>query len=222
MRKLTPTSYAILGLLARRPWSAYELNNHMKESVLRAFWSRAESHVYSEPKKLEGLGLVTSHTEDNGGRTRTIYTVNEEGRAALQEWLAAPTETYFTMQYEAMLKFLYAGSGDMETLRNNLAAVKDTAVKEAAAYAAIIGDFEDETIRTMPGAPYNGIALEYLVDVMEARIHWAESTQALLTAMPDTNGDSRQAQTLGHEAYQRVLQRLENLLGQVDSRENKN
>ena len=45
MTRLTPTSYALLALLSRRSGSAYELNKHMQNSVLRAYWPRAESHV---------------------------------------------------------------------------------------------------------------------------------------------------------------------------------
>ena len=41
MRKLTPTSYAILGLLALRPWSAYELTKQVRRS-LHFCWPRAE------------------------------------------------------------------------------------------------------------------------------------------------------------------------------------
>ena len=67
MKKLTPTSYALLGLLARKPWSAYELNAHMQYSVLNAFWPRAASGVYSEPKKLVANKLATASEEE---RTR--------------------------------------------------------------------------------------------------------------------------------------------------------
>ena len=57
--RLSPTSYALLGLLARGSASAYDLNTIMQTSLIRVFWPRAESHVYSEPKKLLAHGPVS-------------------------------------------------------------------------------------------------------------------------------------------------------------------
>ena len=54
--ELTTTSYAILGLLAIRPWSTYELARQMQRD-LRFVWPRAESNLYAEPKKLIAHGL---------------------------------------------------------------------------------------------------------------------------------------------------------------------
>ena len=58
----TPTSHAILGLLAIRSWSTYELTQQMHRS-LRRFWPRAESKLYEEPKKLVELGWATATLE---------------------------------------------------------------------------------------------------------------------------------------------------------------
>ena len=56
---LTTTSYAILGLLAIKPWSTYELAQQMDRSLGR-IWPRAQSKLYEEPKKLVARGLVAS------------------------------------------------------------------------------------------------------------------------------------------------------------------
>ncbi len=53
MKALTTTSYAVLGLLAIRPWSTYELAKQMEVS-LRNFWPRAERKLYDEPKEIGG------------------------------------------------------------------------------------------------------------------------------------------------------------------------
>jgi PadR family transcriptional regulator, regulatory protein AphA len=42
--KLTTTSYVILGHLALRSWSTYELAQQMKRST-RHYWPRAESKI---------------------------------------------------------------------------------------------------------------------------------------------------------------------------------
>ena len=47
----TTSTYAVLGLLAIRPWSAYELAQQATRS-LRYAHPRSESHVYEEAKRL--------------------------------------------------------------------------------------------------------------------------------------------------------------------------
>src|SRR5436190_12097620 len=59
---LTPTSYAVLGLLAVKPWSSYELAQQMDRALGR-FWPRAESRLYEEPKKLVAHGLARASSE---------------------------------------------------------------------------------------------------------------------------------------------------------------
>ena len=74
---LTTTSYAVLGLLAVKPWSSYELTRQMDRSLGR-IWPRAVSKLYEEPKKLVSHGLATASTEQNGQRTRTVYAITAE------------------------------------------------------------------------------------------------------------------------------------------------
>ena len=87
MPKLTTTTHAILGLLQRRPWSAYELNKYMQRSAIRAVWPRTESRIYVEFKNLVALGLATSEKEMRQGRKRTLYKITPAGRRELRSWL---------------------------------------------------------------------------------------------------------------------------------------
>ena len=57
MAELTTTSYAILGLLNIKPWSAYELTQQAQRS-LRYLWPKSESHLYAEPKRLVRMGFA--------------------------------------------------------------------------------------------------------------------------------------------------------------------
>lgn len=83
--RLTTTSYAILGLLAVRPWSTYELATQMDRSVGR-YWPRARSKLYEEPKKLVGLGLAAAESQSVGLRPRTVYRITDQGRRVLGDW----------------------------------------------------------------------------------------------------------------------------------------
>jgi DNA-binding PadR family transcriptional regulator len=209
-KKLTPTSYAILGLLSRRPWSAYELNKHMQTSMLRAFWPRTESHVYSEPKKLAAQGLATGRTEENEGRKRTVYHITRAGKDALEEWLRAPVRSYVATEFEAMVKFLHADAGQPEDMRATLQAILDGALVEAEAIAAGIR-FEDDPERPFYGLPFNGVAINLLIDLLEARLAWAEDARELLAELTSTTPTADNTR-LGNAQYDRARQRLADLL----------
>ena len=119
--KLSPTSYAMLGLLARKPQSAYELNTLMQTSLIRVYWPRAESHVYSEPKKLLAHQLVTEQKEQVSGRNRTVYTITEQGRDYLRDWLSSENGTDLRMHAEFMLKLILADGGSASDAKATLA-----------------------------------------------------------------------------------------------------
>ena len=55
--RLTPTSYLVLGLLAREgPSTPYDLEQHVR-ATLGNFWSFPHTLLYSEPPRLAALGL---------------------------------------------------------------------------------------------------------------------------------------------------------------------
>jgi len=109
---LTPTSHAILGLLAIKPWTTYELAKQMDRTVNR-FWPRARSKLYEEPKKLVVMGLAEATPGSTGRRPRTVYTITPAGREALAAWLSAESaEPVF--ESEHVLKVFYAQNGSTD------------------------------------------------------------------------------------------------------------
>lgn len=116
--KLTPTSYAILGLLAVRPHTTYELATQVERTV-RRFWPRARSKLYEEPKKLVTAGLAEADKGAHGRRPRTVYTITPAGRQALAAWLATESAEP-TFESEHLLKIFYGDSGTTANLRDTL------------------------------------------------------------------------------------------------------
>ena len=127
---LTQTSYAILGLLDLREWTAYELAQQASRS-LAYVWPMSETQLYAEPKRLEREGLVSIKTRKAGPqRTRQVLRITAKGRQALRAWLAtepAPPR----LQVEALLRTLLATAGTKDELLDALAA---TARETQAAY----------------------------------------------------------------------------------------
>jgi PadR family transcriptional regulator AphA len=116
--QITTTAYLILGLLSTRDWSAYELAAQIDRGLTEV-WPRADRQLYKTPKRLAEQGLVSSRTEHTGRRSRTVYSITPAGRKALREWLATPPDSP-SLEFEGMLRVLFAEQGDVEDLRRTL------------------------------------------------------------------------------------------------------
>jgi DNA-binding PadR family transcriptional regulator len=126
-RKTSTTSFAVLGLLAVRSWSAYELTKQVRRS-LRYCWPRAEARIYDEPKQLVARGWAKSTEELTGRRKRTVYEITPEGRESLRDWMhEAPTPTRF--ESDALLRVVFAEHGTKESLLATLAAFEADALE---------------------------------------------------------------------------------------------
>jgi PadR family transcriptional regulator, regulatory protein AphA len=184
-RQLTTTSYAILCLLAIRPWSTYELAKQMHRS-LHHIWPRAESNVYAEPKRLVEAGLAKAEVEKVGKRPRTVYTITAEGRNALERWLrmeSAPSR----VESEALVKVLFGNYGTMETLLQNLRAfaAEAAAVKEL---WRIIASEYDRGNQTFPERVHvNSLIFRWIWEHADLNARWADWAIEQVEQWPDTS-----------------------------------
>jgi len=106
---LTPTSYLVLGLVAGMgPMTSYDLKRMVGISI-GYFWSFPHSQLYAEPARLAAAGLLDVHEEGRGRRRRT-YSITEDGRTALRDWLhdATGAERY-ELRDLGILKLFFAG-----------------------------------------------------------------------------------------------------------------
>jgi DNA-binding PadR family transcriptional regulator len=104
---LTPSAYAVLGLLARRPSSGYELGTRAATSIDN-FWPLTRTHIYAELAKLESLGYVVSvevaqvHLPD-----KRVYSVTPAGMQALETWLADPDPGIARPRHPMLVKLFF-------------------------------------------------------------------------------------------------------------------
>jgi PadR family transcriptional regulator AphA len=122
-------TYALLGLLALRSWTGYELTQQARLS-LRLVWPSSEAHVYREQQRLGRLGWATVTSEQIGRRTRNRYTITDAGRAALTEWLATEPAAP-AIEVEVLVRAWFAdqgGVGDLVSSLERTAAYTDAAI----------------------------------------------------------------------------------------------
>ena len=197
---LTPTSYAILGLLALKPWTTYELAQQM-DRALGQFWPRAASRLYEEPKKLVAHGLAKASSEMVGKRRRTIYTITPKGRRALAEWVPTPGDGP-VVEFEQLIKVFFAEHATKADLLTTLAGVREGSVERLAAGARVPRAYLDGTGPYPERLPWLLLVGQFLVDfyvMVERWAGWAESIvetwpDDLTQAQPDWNALAEQAE----------------------------
>ena len=105
--RLTPTSYLVLGLLAREgPSTPYDLEQHVR-ATLGNFWSFPHTLLYSEPPRLAALGLVTEARETEG-RRRRVFAITPAGMDALSSWLDRPSRAPTELRDPGLLQLFFA------------------------------------------------------------------------------------------------------------------
>jgi DNA-binding PadR family transcriptional regulator len=84
---LAATSWALLGMLSYEyELSGYDIRKWIDWSMRFFYGSPAYSQIYSELKKLEKLGLVSSRVESASSRNRRLYKITDAGLDAVTRW----------------------------------------------------------------------------------------------------------------------------------------
>jgi PadR family transcriptional regulator, regulatory protein AphA len=142
--RLSPTSYLVLGLLAREgPSTPYDLERHVR-ATLGNFWSFPHTLLYSEPARLALQGLVTE-TRENNGRRRRIFTITPAGSSVLGAWLERPSGARTELRDPGLLQLFFA---DLTSAEARLRLAQQQLAIHRAKLAAYQ---EDERLERRPG-----------------------------------------------------------------------
>lgn len=182
VRPLSTTAYAVLGLLALRPMTAYELTQQMQRS-LDYCWPTSERSLYDQPERLVDAGLA-GVTDDDGRRR---FAITPKGRAALRDWLAMPGAMP-RFQNEPLLRALFADQGTLDDLRRVLDDVRRhvdarrrLGVEQLRTYLDGEGLFPERAhIVTLVG--------DLIARLLRSLDDWADDVEAFTAAWPTTQG----------------------------------
>jgi DNA-binding PadR family transcriptional regulator len=180
---MTTTSYAILGLLAVKPWTTHELVQQVDRS-LRRLWPRAQSKLYEEPKKLVAHGYARAADDSVGRRRRTRYTITPAGRRALARWVGEPGAGP-ALEFEQLLKIHFADAGSKRDVLANLDATRSWLLEQnrenlaaARAYLAGEGQFPER-------AALNQLAGRFLTEYYATIARWVQWATETVEGWPD-------------------------------------
>jgi DNA-binding PadR family transcriptional regulator len=188
----------VLGLLAIKPWSSYELTQQMDRSLGR-FWPRAVSKLYEEPKKLVDHGYARPATEQTGQRRRTVYAITANGRKALAAWLQEPGDGP-VLEFEQLLKVFFAENGTKTDALATLAAAHRWATDRSAESLAVAERYlqgEGPFPQRLPELELTG---RFLTDFYLLVLDWAEWAAGVVATWSDDPRNARDPQILAETA----------------------
>jgi DNA-binding PadR family transcriptional regulator len=139
MADQSPATYGLLGMLAVRSWTGYELTRQVRRS-LRFIWPTSEGHLYREQKRLVSLGWAVVEQEQTGRRTRNRYTITQAGREALARWLATPPEEPH-LQIEGVLRVFYANLAGPADLHRSMTTTAEQAHSMLATLQGFVAEY---------------------------------------------------------------------------------
>ena len=176
--ELSGTATVILGMLAARPRSGYDIKQLVDGST-RFFWAASYGQIYPELKRLQRAGLVKGKDASQGNRQRTVYELTAKGRRALRDWFEQPTEI-FEMRDEGLLKLFFAGVIDAgrapEVVRERGAHSAEVAAR-LREIEALIDAQRGEDTTYIPDAPSDTV-LRFGIEMNEWIAQWCESAAA--------------------------------------------
>jgi PadR family transcriptional regulator, regulatory protein AphA len=181
--ELTTTSYAILGLLAVRPWTTYELAQQM-DRALGQFWPRAESKLYEEPKKLVAHGLARARSESVGRRPRTVYSITAKGRRTLAAWIPT-TGAGPVLEFDELIKVFFAEHGTKDDLLATIERVHAWVEGRMVAGVDVAGGYVRGEGPFPERLPWLILVGRFLEEYVQAVARWADWAQATVESWPE-------------------------------------
>jgi PadR family transcriptional regulator, regulatory protein AphA len=167
MSRRTPFRGALLGLVARRPMSGYDLAK-VFDSTLANVWSAKHSQIYPELAAMLEDGLVEMRAA--GSRRRKEYAITDRGREELVRWLTEAPPTPGIVRNDALLRSFFLGYLPLGDAQEFLRRERDRHARQLDEYVA-----DRESGRSdEPGGWTGGIPLEAGVRYERMMVEWAD------------------------------------------------
>lgn len=169
--------YVILGLLSHEDLTGYEIKKRMDTS-LKYFWGASFGSIYPALSDLVERGLAGKRNGAENGRNKLIYSITEEGKKYLKEWLQIPAERD-ELRYETLLKLFFGNEAGAAQAISHIDAFQEKIEGEL---PFLIG--AAETLRNSIDLDnthkYYLLTVAFGVKTYRAYLEWCEEAKRLL------------------------------------------
>lgn len=112
---------AILACLTEHPMTGYELAKTFDSSI-GFFWKADHQQIYRELARLRDRGHINGREVVQSGKpNKLVYSLTNEGRAALRHWAARPSSPA-SIKDDLLVRFYALDSIELEPMRADLMA----------------------------------------------------------------------------------------------------
>ena len=181
MRKSTPSSleYALLGALAQKPQSGYDLRKAFAETPMRHY-SDSPGSIYPALQRLKARKWVSAVRDKHSARRREVFQIAQAGKEGMRRWLEEPFDRTHVVHHLGILLLRFAFfDGNLNRTRalNFLVHLEQELadyVSELEDYAASSG--VTESVNT------GALVYSYGLDSYRALLSWARGARKQLSS----------------------------------------
>lgn len=167
----------ILGLLSHEALTGYEIKKRM-DTVLKYFWGASYGSIYPTLGDLERRGLAVKRADTSQKRQKLIYTITEEGREFLKEWLQLPAERD-ELRYETLLKLFFGNEEGAPVALSHIEAFQKKTEQELP-YLMNARQTLREHLSDDSTHKYYLLTVEFGIKTYEAYLEWCREAARLL------------------------------------------
>lgn len=172
--------YVILGLLSHEELTGYEIKKRM-DTTLKYFWSASYGSIYPALGDLVNRGLATKREDTENKRNKLIYTITDDGRNYLKEWLALPVEKD-ELRYETLLKLFFGNDQGTEQALLHIKTFEEKIKKELlnllGAEQVLKSCLDDDSTHK-----YYLLTVQFGIKTYRAYLEWCKEAKKLLIDM---------------------------------------
>lgn len=169
--------YVILGLLSHEELTGYEIKKRMDTS-LKYFWGASYGSIYPALGDLVDRGLANKRNGAENKRNKIIYSITEEGRNYLKEWLQIPAERD-ELRYETLLKLFFGNEAGALQAISHIDAFQRKIVGELP-YLIGAADTLRNNIDADDTHKYYLLTVEFGIKTYRAYLEWCEEAKKIL------------------------------------------
>ena len=167
----------ILGLLNHEELTGYEIKKRM-DTTLKYFWGASYGSIYPALNDLVNRGLATKREDTESKRNKLIYTITNDGRNYLKEWLTLPVEKD-ELRYETLLKLFFGNEQGAEQAISHIEVFEKKIEKELP-YLLNAEKILNKCLNDDTAHKYYWLTVEFGIKTYRTYLEWCEEAKKIL------------------------------------------
>jgi len=167
----------ILGLLSHEDLTGYEIKKRMDTS-LKYFWGASYGSIYPALSDLVKRGLAVKRDGSENNRSKIIYSITDEGRSYLKDWLKLPVERD-ELRYETLLKLFFGNEAGTLQAITHIDAFEEK-IENKLKYLIGVADVLRKITSQDDTHKYYLLTVEFGIKTYSAYLEWCREAKNML------------------------------------------